>query len=154
MNKLGEKIQNLRKKRKITQETLGRAMNIDRSVISRWENDMSYPNEDQIRMLCDYFSVDESYFVLDDDQQEKIYEKINEKEKRMVSMLTIVIIGIVSLLVSPFGAITYPFLFYFSIKQKLPFIINLFLVLLVANFVIEMLYINGIYVIPPIVSIF
>lgn len=53
--KFGENLQNLRKEKKMSQETLAEKMNVSRQSISKWERGESYPTMNNILMLCEIF---------------------------------------------------------------------------------------------------
>ena len=62
MQTTGGKIQTLRKKRKITQETLSKKIGVSRSTLANWEIDRRQPNIYQLRKLSDVFNVPLDYF--------------------------------------------------------------------------------------------
>ena len=53
MNRICE----LRKKRKISQQIFAEDLNVDRSTISKWETGESNPTMDKIIEISDYFKV-------------------------------------------------------------------------------------------------
>ena len=52
-----EKLQELRKKRGLTQEELAQALYVSRTAISKWESGRGYPSIDSLKDISDYFSV-------------------------------------------------------------------------------------------------
>ena len=62
MYDIGKKIKKLRKEHKMTQERLSSFLNVDRSVISRWESEKTWPTIEQLKNLCDLFGVPVSFF--------------------------------------------------------------------------------------------
>ncbi len=54
---LGEKIANLRKNKKMTQEELAGHLNISGQAISKWENDLSIPDISVLIELSELFNV-------------------------------------------------------------------------------------------------
>lgn len=62
METIGEKIYKLRKKKGFSQEELGFEIGVSRQTISKWEANTMKPNADNIKQLCDIFSVSSSYF--------------------------------------------------------------------------------------------
>lgn len=60
---IGEKIKDLRKKNKCSQEELAVSMNLTRQTISKWESNSAQPSFENIRLLCSVFNVDISYFT-------------------------------------------------------------------------------------------
>ena len=62
MQTIGSKIRELRKQKNITQEKMGSDLNIDRSIISRWESEKMEPTIEQLKMLSNYFKIPISLF--------------------------------------------------------------------------------------------
>lgn len=60
---IGEKIKDLRKKNKCSQEELAISMNLTRQTISKRESNSAQPSFENIRLLCSVFNVDISYFT-------------------------------------------------------------------------------------------
>ena len=51
--KFGENLQNLRKEKKMSQETLAEKVDVSRQSISKWERGESYPTMSNILTLCE-----------------------------------------------------------------------------------------------------
>ena len=58
---IGNKIENLRKKKKISQEKLAELLGISRQTLSNYENDITSPDLNQAKKICEIFdaSLDE-----------------------------------------------------------------------------------------------
>ena len=52
-----EKLQELRKKRGLTQEELAEGLYVSRTAISKWESGRGYPSIDSLKEISSYFSV-------------------------------------------------------------------------------------------------
>ena len=52
-----EKLQQLRKQKGLTQESLAEALFVSRTAISKWESGRGYPNIDSLKALSGFFSV-------------------------------------------------------------------------------------------------
>ena len=52
-----EKLQELRKRRSLTQEELAEALFVSRTAISKWESGRGYPSIDSLKSLSRFFSV-------------------------------------------------------------------------------------------------
>ena len=52
-----EKLQELRKRRSLTQEELAEALFVSRTAISKWESGRGYPSIDSLKALSRFFSV-------------------------------------------------------------------------------------------------
>ena len=53
----GEKLQQLRKSRGMTQEELAAALYVSRTAVSKWESGRGYPSIDSLKQISAYFSV-------------------------------------------------------------------------------------------------
>lgn len=54
---LGEKLQQLRKSRDLTQEELAEALYVSRTAVSKWESGRGYPSIDSLKEISSYFGV-------------------------------------------------------------------------------------------------
>lgn len=59
----GERIQLLRKQRKMSQEELGEKLEVTRQTISKWELDQSTPDLDYIIAISEFFDVTTDYLI-------------------------------------------------------------------------------------------
>jgi len=57
MMELCEKLQELRKRRSLTQEELAAALYVSRTAISKWESGRGYPNIDSLKAISRFFGV-------------------------------------------------------------------------------------------------
>ncbi|MBR5246432.1 MAG: helix-turn-helix transcriptional regulator [Clostridia bacterium] len=53
----GEKLQDLRKKKGLTQEELAEALYVSRTAVSKWESGRGYPSIDSLKEISRFFSV-------------------------------------------------------------------------------------------------
>ncbi len=53
----GEKLQELRKNKGLTQEELAELLYVSRTAVSKWESGRGYPNIDSLKEISKYFSV-------------------------------------------------------------------------------------------------
>ena len=52
-----EKLQELRKQKKLTQEELAAALFVSRTAVSKWESGRGYPNIDSLKAISKFYSV-------------------------------------------------------------------------------------------------
>ena len=52
-----EKLQELRKRRGLTQEELAEALYVSRTAVSKWESGRGYPNIDSLKEISSFFSI-------------------------------------------------------------------------------------------------
>lgn len=57
MMEFGEKLQQLRRKRGLTQEELAGALYVSRTAVSKWESGRGYPNIDSLKAIARFFGV-------------------------------------------------------------------------------------------------
>ncbi len=57
MNNLGERLFNLRKDKKLSQEEVADKLNVTRQTVSKWETDQSMPDFDKIVPLCELYEI-------------------------------------------------------------------------------------------------
>ena len=73
-----EKLQELRKRRGLTQEELAEALYVSRTAISKWESGRGYPSIDSLKEISGYFSVS-----IDDLLSAEKIVSIAEKENKL-----------------------------------------------------------------------
>ena len=74
-----QKLQELRKKKGITQEELARELYVSRTAISKWESGRGYPNIESLKAIAKYFSItvdellstDEMLTIAEEDSKQK-----------------------------------------------------------------------------------
>ena len=74
-----EKLQELRKKKGLTQEELAEFIYVSRAAVSKWESGRGYPNIDSLRAMARFFSVtidellssNEVLTIAEEDQKQK-----------------------------------------------------------------------------------
>ena len=98
---LGNKIQEIRKKNKMSQEEFAEVFNVTRQTISSWENSKSYPDIETLIKLSDKFDISLDILLKEDkvmikemDKERKNYRKIKKMLFILCSLL--IILGIIS----------------------------------------------------------
>lgn len=83
----GQKIQNLRKEKGLSQEALASQLNVSRQAVSKWETGEGYPEIDKLLLISELFGVSLDYLMKDQEEhnascyQEKYFmnsQKIND----------------------------------------------------------------------------
>lgn len=101
----GEKIKNIRKEKKMTQEQMANILNVSRQAISNWENNKNFPDLEMIIKISSFFSFTLDELILgDDDTMTKKLIK-DGSEVRLVKMNMITIIVASFLLLIGFGCL-------------------------------------------------
>lgn len=78
MNKIGNRIKELRKLNNVSANKLAMALNIDPSNISKIENGVSKPSLDLLMKICDYFQISMADFFSDGINTEVLSDEIKE----------------------------------------------------------------------------
>ncbi len=60
---IGNRISTLRRERKLTQEYLAQALNVSRQAVSKWENDQTAPDTNNLIALAALFQVSVEYLA-------------------------------------------------------------------------------------------
>ena len=98
-----EKLQELRKRKGLTQEELAEVLYVSRTAISKWESGRGFPNIESLRAISKYFSVslDE---LLSGEEILAIAEKDHKEKERTIRDLVFGLLdcGIALLLFLPF----------------------------------------------------
>lgn len=99
--KFGENLYNLRKKSKMTQDVLAKKVGVSRQSVSKWGNGESYPEMDNILILCNIFNCKINDLVhedltdidlLDEEVKMSVVKLKKEKQKRMKVLSKIIYI--------------------------------------------------------------
>ena len=97
---IGEKLSKLRKENGISQEELAEKLNISRQAISKWENNESLPDTENLIAIAKLFNVSIDFLVgnkmVDSEQKKSTEKKSTEKSNSKTTEL----IGLISLVVS------------------------------------------------------
>ena len=81
---LGQKIQNLRKEKGLSQEDLASQITVSRQAVSKWELDLTIADTENIVQLSKILSVSTDYLLSD------VLEKEESKEKETGSVKNLV----------------------------------------------------------------
>ena len=78
---LGQRIQELRKQRGMSQEALGDALGVSRQAVSKWEGDNGIPELDTLIAMSRLFEVTVGQLLGVEEAAEQKYETTNEAEE-------------------------------------------------------------------------
>ena len=81
-----EKLKKLRTEKGISQQELADKIFVSRSAVAKWENGLGLPCRDSLKLLCDYFEVDESSLLREG-------EKENVQKNRKIFKYKYLLIG-------------------------------------------------------------
>lgn len=81
MKKYGEIISKLRKQHGLTQEQLGKKLNVSYQAVSKWENNLSEPDLETIEKIAEVFGISMSdFFDITKDNNNKVNNTTTHKE--------------------------------------------------------------------------
>ena len=89
----GEKLQELRKKKGLTQEELAEALYVSRTAVSKWESGRGYPNIDSLKEISKFFSVSIDELL----SGEKLLSIAEKENKSNIKNMCDLLFGIVDL---------------------------------------------------------
>ena len=94
-----DRLRELRKEKRITQEMLGREIHVSRSLVAKWEAGLGVPNEDLLDALCLYFGVEQKQLLPDATTEEVFVDKNLKirKGKRLSIVLASIILSLVTI---------------------------------------------------------
>ena len=85
LDHLGERLLELRKEKKLSQEEVADKLNVTRQTISKWETDQSTPDFDKIVPLCELYGItpNELFIELKEKEPSKKVKPIFDFEEEM-----------------------------------------------------------------------
>ena len=79
---LGENLRALRNKENVTQEQLAEALEVSPQAVSRWENEVSFPDISVLPVIANFFNVTVDYLLgVDTAHKQKETDKVIETDK-------------------------------------------------------------------------
>lgn len=101
----GEKLQELRKQRGLTQEELAGSLFVSRTAISKWESGRGYPSIDSLKAIAKFFSVTVDGLLSTDEVLSIAEAEHEQKEKSLLCVVYALLdLSLAVLLFLPFFA--------------------------------------------------
>ena len=111
MNDLGERLLNLRKDKKLSQEEVADKLNVTRQTVSKWETNQSMPDFDKIVPLCELYEItpNELFIELIERKSQKDIEftgdfeekiRINKKAKGIAISIILYFVAVMWIMIS------------------------------------------------------
>lgn len=82
-----EKLQELRKKKGLTQEELAHTLYVSRTAVSKWESGRGYPNIDSLKVIARFFGVTIDELLSGDELLTIAEEDTKQKEKHFCDLV-------------------------------------------------------------------
>ena len=80
---IAEKLKELRKKTKISQEKLGKLVNVSQQAVAKWESNIAEPDQETLLKLAEIFNVSTDY-LLGRDHKSSLAEIENDKMQEIL----------------------------------------------------------------------
>ena len=90
-----EKLQELRKKKGLTQEELAEALYVSRTAISKWESGRGYPSIDSLKEISNFFSISIDDLL----SSEKVLSIAEKENKSNIRRMCDLILGLIDMCV-------------------------------------------------------
>ena len=84
---LGEKLQELRKQKGLTQEELAEILYVSRTAVSKWESGRGIPNIESLKSISKYFSVSIDELLSGEEILAAADEDLKQKEKHLCDIV-------------------------------------------------------------------
>ncbi len=81
-----QKLQELRKRKNLTQDELAKELYVSRTAISKWEAGRGYPNIDSLKAIAQFFSVSIDELLTSNEVLTIAEEEGKQKEKRFLNL--------------------------------------------------------------------
>lgn len=88
MSDFASRFKELREKKKLTQEELGKILNVSRSSIALWESGRRTPGFDTAQKLADFFAVSLDYLLGRTDNPEGLTDEEEQKHIELDEVLS------------------------------------------------------------------
>ena len=87
---IGKKLLSLRQEKGISQEALGRELNVSRQTVSKWESDLSLPDMKMMITISQFYEISITQLLdLDDETEADSINKIYEQTSVSYTHLTL-----------------------------------------------------------------
>ncbi|MBQ6221045.1 MAG: helix-turn-helix transcriptional regulator [Solobacterium sp.] len=149
----GTQIRNRRKELGLSQEQLASKLFVDRSLVSRWESGKITPNPQQIQQLSELLSLSIQDISASEIPSEQTAENSIVSERKTTQILVVLMLSIISYYLNPFGLILALISVVYSFIRKLPVYVQCFAVFFCLVCLDEILFMNGIYWIKPVIHV-
>ena len=87
-----EKLKELRKEKGISQAKLAEEIFVSRSAVAKWENGLGLPNDDSLKLLAEYFEINESELLVNKENEQIIVSKnqtIEDQQKVIIGLIVV-----------------------------------------------------------------
>lgn len=116
---IGSDLKELREKKNLSQKQVAKDLNISRQSISKWENDVCYPDVENLKRLSKYYEVSLGNFInnnststttVDVKSKQILLDKKKDPAKRDEGLILLAI-TLMCFILPPIGVIVIPIIF-------------------------------------------
>lgn len=98
---IGEKLYELRKEKHLSQEEVAEKLDVTRQTISKWETNMSTPDFDKIKPLCELYGITADELLTGEKSEKSIVIDMKEKRAKGIALAVLTyFISIVWIMIS------------------------------------------------------
>ena len=103
----GDKLQLLRKSKKMSQDNLANSLNVSRQAISKWELNSSIPDTENVVKICKLFEVSADYLLNDSYEKDEdipavqiTYNKMKLFYHKKIWVIVLICVGVIGIIIS------------------------------------------------------
>ncbi|WP_461614994.1 helix-turn-helix domain-containing protein [Clostridium sp. Marseille-QA1073] len=133
---LGEKIQQLRKTKNLSQEQLAEKLNVSRQAVSKWEIGESLPDINKIIQLSKIFQVSTDYLLydeIDSDMNIPAVKNSNDSLKNQYGMKTLFIVTTGTIIIGLIMSIVAQFTWQTPFSISIGFIVQIISIMIIES---------------------
>ena len=150
-------IKELRIEKGTSQGDLAEFLNVDRTLVSKWESGQRTPSEEELKKICEYFGVEEETLIPMTPVPEMLFKETDHSstsnEEVLKKYAIAIALMVISPILSPFSIPLAIFVVYYTIKKKMPAVLIIASIIVLIYCVGELLWIFGIDLIPPLIIV-
>ena len=85
-----DRLKNLRLSKNVTQQELALKIFVSRSAVAKWENGLGIPSDINLKALCEFFEVEESWLLDRNDLKTEVNSFKLQKKNTILSVLGVI----------------------------------------------------------------
>ena len=82
-----EKLQELRKRKELTQEELAEKLYVSRTAVSKWESGRGYPSIDSLKAIAEFFSITVDELLSSNEMLTRVEENHKQTKKQFCDLI-------------------------------------------------------------------
>lgn len=107
--KFKDKLNELRKDKKISKSKLAKALGISRSIVAKWESGVAMPDDKQLGIIANYFGIDKNELIFKTEESALVNAKSERSNtKKKVIKILVPCIAALIVIVSVLAGLHFP----------------------------------------------